>query len=301
MRWKRKRKAKNLSGVTINPARFAAGQLKIYAYLVPLAFFMILPVIFIFNNAFKPLSELFMFPPRFMVSQPTWDNFRRLNETTRQSVNSLSRYVFNSLLVTVLVVSLTILVASMAGYAFSKLRFKGKKLLFEINTLALMFVPVAVMIPRFLVIDRLGIMDTYFAHILPLLAMPVGMFLLKQFIDQVPDELLEAAKVDGAGPLYSYFRVILPLALPAVATVAILSFQAVWGNLETSTMFITQDSMRTLAFFMNTLAMPADRAAQIAGQGIAAAAMLIMFLPNIILFIILQSRVMNTMAYSGMK
>jgi ABC-type glycerol-3-phosphate transport system permease component len=298
---KRRRKARNLSGVTVNPTRFSRGQLKIYAYLVPLALFMILPVIYIFNNAFKPLSELFAFPPRFFVQQPTLDNFRRLSETTRQSVTSLSRFVFNSLLVTVLVVVFTIIISSMAAYAFSKLKFKGKSVLFEINTLALMFVPVAVMIPRFLVIDGLGIMDSYLAHILPLLPMPVGMFLMKQFIDQVPDELLEAARVDGAGTLYTFFRVVLPLSLPAVATVAILSFQGVWGNIETSNLFVTQDSMRTLAFFMNTLAMPADRTAQIAGQGLSAAAMLIMFLPNIILFIILQSRVMNTMAYSGMK
>jgi ABC-type glycerol-3-phosphate transport system permease component len=298
---KRKKKIRNLSGVTINPSRFASGQMKIYAYLLPLALFMILPVIYIFNNAFKPLSELFAFPPRFFVRQPTLDNFRRLSDATNQSVTTLSRFVFNSVLVTVLVVVLTVIISSMAAYAFSKLKFKGKAALFEVNTIALMFVPVAVMIPRFLVIDGLGIMDSYFAHILPLLPMPVGMFLMKQFIDQVPDELLEAAKVDGAGTVYTYFRVVLPLSLPAVATVAILAFQGVWGNVETSNMFVTRDSMRTLAFFMNTLAMPADRAAQIAGQGISAAAMLIMFLPNIILFIILQSRVMNTMAYSGMK
>jgi multiple sugar transport system permease protein len=258
---------------------------------------MILPVIYIVSDAFKPMSELFAFPPRFFVRQPTLTNFRRLSDTTAQSVTSLGRFVFNSLLVTLAVVVLTILISSMAGYAFSKLRFKGKNILFEVNTLALMFVPVAVMIPRFLVIDRLGIMNTYFAHILPLLAMPVGMFLLKQFIDQVPDELLEAARVDGAGSLYIYIRVVLPLSLPAIATVAILSFQSVWGNLESSNLFVSRDSMRTLAFFMNTLTLTT----QVAGRGVAAAAGLIMFLPNIVLFIILQSRVMNTMAYSGMK
>jgi len=294
---KRRFKRSFVGGVTVNPKGFALSQLKIYAYLIPLAIFMILPVVFIFNNAFKPLNELFLFPPRFFVQQPTWDNFQRLSETTNQSLTSLSRYVFNSVFVTFTVMTLTIIISSMAGFALSKLRFKGKKMLFEINTLALMFVPVAVAIPRFLVIDNLGIMDTYFAHILPLLPMPVGMFLLKQFIDQVPDELIEAARVDGAGSFYIYKNIVLPLCLPAIATVAILSFQAVWGNLETSTMFMSHDNMRTLAFFMSTLAAPTH----VAGQGIAAAAALIMFLPNLLLFILLQSRVMNTMAHSGMK
>ncbi|MDR1639904.1 MAG: carbohydrate ABC transporter permease [Clostridiales bacterium] len=294
----KKKRKKARSAVTINPAGFELGQLKIYAYIVPLALFMLLPIVYIFNNAFKPLSELFAFPPRFFVSRPTLDNFASLAKTTRQMVTGLSRYIFNSALVTLAVVVFTIIISSMAGYAFSKLKFKGKNALFEVNTLALMFVPVAVMIPRYLVIDRLGISDTYFAHILPLLAMPVGMFLLKQFIDQVPDELIEAAKVDGAGPFRIYAKVVIPLVLPALATVAILAFQGVWGNIETSSLFTTKDSMRTLTFFMNTLV---SANASVAGQGMAAAGMLVMFVPNIILFIILQSKVMNTMAYSGMK
>jgi len=161
-----------------------------------------------------------------------------------------------------------------------------------------MFVPVAVTIPRYLVIDRLGIMDTYLAHILPLMAMPVGLFLVKQFIDQVPDELMEAAVVDGASHYRIYWKIVLPMIRPALATIAILAFQAVWNNVETSTLFVTQENMRTLAFFMNSLASNTNI---VAGQGVAAAAGLIMFMPNVVLFVILQSNVMNTMAYSGMK
>ena len=185
-----------------------------------------------------------------------------------------------------------------SGFAFSKIPFRGKKELFEINTLAMMFVPVAVIIPRYLTIDTLGILNTYFAHILPLLAMPVGMFLLKQFIDQVPDELLEAAVIDGAGHSRIYFTIILPLIKPALATIAILSFQVAWNNTETSMLFVSRESMRTLAFFMSTLAANTN---VVAGQGMAAAASLIMFLPNVVLFIILQSKVINTMAHSGLK
>lgn len=153
-------------------------------------------------------------------------------------------------------------------------------------------------IPRYLTIDKMGIMDTYLGHILPLLAMPVGLFLLKQFIDQVPDELMEAAVVDGANYLNIYFKVILPLIKPAIATVCILSFQLVWGNMETSNMFTTKESMKTLAFYMSTLV---NANTTVAGQGIAAAGALIMFVPNILLFILLQSKVMNTMAHSGIK
>ena len=224
--------------------------------------------------------------------------FRDLAKVSSESMVSVGRYAINSFLVTFFVVALNVLVGSMAGFALSKLEFKGKKLLFEINTISMMFVPAAVLIPRYLVIDKTGIMDTYLAHILPLVAMPVGMFLVKQFIDQVPNELMEAAVVDGAGKFTIYRKVILPLIKPAIATTCILSFQQVWGNIETSGMFTSKESMRTLAFYMSTLV---NANSTVAGQGIAAAASLIMFLPNILLFIILQSQVMNTMAHSGIK
>ncbi len=270
----------------VNPRRFHRSQIKIYAYLVPLALFMLLPLIFIFNHAFKPLEELFAFPPRFFVQQPTLENFSKLAGATASSDIHIG------------VVALTILFSTMGGYALSKMRFKGKKLLLEINNLALMFVATAVAIPRFLVIQAVGIQNTYLAHILPLLAMPVGLFLVKQFIDQIPDSLIEAATMDGASEFTVYRRVVMPLIAPAVATAGILAFQMVWNNTETSTMFIDSESMKTLAFYMNTLT---NNANAVAGQGIAAAASLIMFLPNIVLFILLQSRVMNTMAQSGIK
>ena len=190
------------------------------------------------------------------------------------------------------------LFSSMAAFALSKLRFTGKYTLMEINNLAMMFVPVAVIIPRYLLVDKLGMINTYFAHILPLLAMPVGMFLVKQFTDQVPDSLIEAAVVDGAGYFTIYRKIILPMIKPAVATVAILAFQQVWNNTETSTMFTNKESMRTLTFYMNTLATNTNT---VVGQGMSAAASLIMFLPNLLLFCLCQSKVMNTMAHSGIK
>lgn len=287
-----------MKSITMNPTGFNKGQLKFYVILVPLAIFMALPIVYIINHAFKPLGELFAFPPKFFSTNPTFDNFIRLYQTTQSSSISLTRYIFNTLLVTIAVVVGTVFIGSLAGFALSKLKFKGKALLFEINTLSMMFVPAAVLIPRYLVIDKLHIMDTYYAHILPLLAMPVGLFLIKQFMDQVPDELIEAAVVDGASMFKVYYKIILPLIKPAVATVCILSFQQVWGNLETSNMFTTKENMKTLAFYMSTLV---NANTSVAGQGIAAAGSLIMFVPNILLFVLLQSKVMNTMAHSGIK
>ncbi len=281
-----------------NPHGFHANQIPMYLVLVPLALFMSLPIVFIINHAFKPIEELFAFPPRFFVSNPSMDNFVKLARQASAGGISISRYVFNSTLVTVSVVVLSMLISSMAAFALSKLRFRGKHVLMEINNLAMMFVPIAVTIPRYLLVDNLGMINTYFAHILPLIAMPVGMFLVKQFTDQVPDSLMEAAIVDGAGYWTVYRKIILPMIKPAVATVAILAFQQVWNNTETSTMYINKESMRTLTFYMNTLASNTNA---VAGQGTAAAASLIMFLPNLILFIFMQSKVMNTMAHSGLK
>lgn len=282
----------------VNPSRFDKSQWKFYVYLIPLAIFMALPIIFIICHAFKPMDELFAFPPKFFVSRPTLDNFRNLFSQSNDSGIPLSRYVFNSVLITTLVVFASIIISSMAGYALSKMRFKSKGVLLEINNLALMFVPVAVMIPRYLVIDKVGISDTYFAHILPLLAMPVGLFLIKQFMDQIPDELIEAATIDGANEFQIYLKIIMPIVRPALATAAILVFQQVWNNIESSSLFVTSEGLRTLAFYMSTLASNTNA---VAGQGMAAAASLIMFLPNLILFIFLQSKVMNTMAHSGLK
>ncbi|MDQ0257369.1 ABC-type glycerol-3-phosphate transport system permease component [Evansella vedderi] len=281
-----------------NPKKFHKSQLKFYIFLIPFAIFMMLPIVFIFNHAFKPLDELYAFPPRFFVYRPTFDNFVNLFQLANSSGIPLSRYVFNSLLVTFSIVFFAVVISTLAGYVLSKKNFKGKFVLFEINTAALMFVPIAVIIPRFLTVSVLGIEDTYFAHILPLLAMPVVLFLLKQFIDQIPDSLIEAAVIDGASDFKIYLKIILPLIKPAIATAAILAFQLAWNDLETSILFTTSENMRTLAFFMNTLVANTN---VVVGQGMAAVASLIMFVPNLILFIILQSMVMNTMSHSGLK
>ncbi len=286
----------------VNPQGFHPSQIKFYVILLPLVVVMLLPIVFIVSHAFKPADELFAYPPRFLVTNPTTQNFSDLFGRMSNSGVPVSRYLFNSVLVTVLTVVASIGVSTTAAYALSKKRFRLKKVLFAINTTALMFVPIAVTIPRFLIIERLDLLDTFAVHILPFLAMPVGLFLLKQFMDGVPDELIEAAQIDGASDVRIYWSIILPLILPAIATLAILTFQATWNSAETSTLFINTESLRTFAFYLTTLtATNAAGANTVAGQGMAAAATLIMFVPNLLIFILLQSQVMNTMSHSGLK
>ena len=285
-------------GRHINPRRFERSQIRILAILLPLAVFMALPIVFIINHAFKPMEELFAFPPRFFVRNPTLDNFTKLLKFSRSAGIPLTRYLFNSLIVTVLTVGLSLLLTTCAAFAFSKIRFRGRAMMLQINQVAIMFVATAVLIPRYLVISSLGLIDTVLAHVLPLAAMPVALFLVKQFVDQVPDSLIEAAHLDGASDLQVYRHIVLPVIRPAVATAMVLVFQQVWTNLETSSYFTNDESMKTLTFYMNTLVNASNG---VAGQGVAAAASLIMFIPNLILFIICQNAVMNTMATSGIK
>ena len=285
-------------GNGINPAKFERGQLKIYIVLLPLVIFMLFPIVFIFCHAFKPMDELFEFPPKFYVKNPSLDNFDSLMKSARNAGIPMSKYIFNSLLVTIAVCLGGIVISTLAAFALSKMRFKLRGIIFSANHSALMFVAAAVMIPRYLIISGLNITNTYFAHILPMIAMPVSLFLIKQFVDQVPDALIEAAAIDGATPFRIYRQIILPLIKPAIATGVILSFQQVWANVETSNLYVNTDGMKTLTFYMSTLS-NLNNAVQ--GQGVQAAATLIMFIPNLIVFIFNQKDVMNTMANSCIK
>jgi ABC-type glycerol-3-phosphate transport system permease component len=293
-----KKKSSTFFGQKINPDRFNKTQLPFFFILIPFSVLMLLPIIFIFNQAFKPQSELFAYPPTFFVKNPTLDNFVELIRVISASGVPFSRYLFNSLIITTVGVFLAIAFTALAAYALSKMKFKGKKFLFELNTIALMFVPVAVQIPRYIIIAKSGLIDTYAAHILPVITMPVAMFLVKQFVDQIPNDYIEAAKIDGASEMQIFVHIIVPIIKPALATVGILAFQMIWNDTSTSTLFINDETKRTLAFFLSTLTSSTN---SVAGQGMAAAASLILFVPNLVLFIILQRKVMSTMAYSGLK
>ncbi len=294
---KKKKRRSSFQGSKIDPRRFSASQIKFYIILVPLALFMILPVIMIISRAFMPLGELFAFPPHIVAHNPTLTNFKNLFKLSSTTGVPMLRYLLNSVIVTLLTVLLNLVITVLGAYTFAKKNFKGKKILFEINQLALMFVPTAVAIARYLVITKMNLTDTWAVHVLPLAAMPVGLFLVKQFTDQIPDALIEAAVVDGAKELTIIRKIIVPLIRPALATSVVLTFQQVWMATEASNNYTTSDTMRTLAYYLGSLS--TNNA--IAAAGITAAASVIMFVPNLIIFICMQSQVMNTMSHSGIK
>lgn len=294
---RRNRHAK-FQGMIINPTHFGPSQIKFYLLLLPMLVVTILPLIYIVSHAFKPLDELYAYPPRIFASRLTLDNFRNLYLAASQTGVPFTRYFFNSFISSILVISLSILIGSLAAYSFSFLKYKGKKTLFALNQLAIMIVPIAISVPRFIVMSSLGLTNNMLSHVIPLLAMPVGVFLVKQFMDQVPRELYEASIIDGANKWQIYAKVVMPLVKPALATVAILAFQSAWNNTETSSLYVTNEALKTLPYYFSTLTMGTS---SIAAQGMSAAANLIMFIPNIVLFVILQNSVMNTMAYSGIK
>lgn len=290
-----------INRITFTPTKFEKSQIKFHIALIPIVIIFGSPILFIIMHAFKPYNELFAFPPKFFVSNPTLNNFRELFLQTTESGIPMSKYIFNSILVATIVIILSLLLSSLTAFGLSKMEFKGKKLLNSVNMFALMFVPVAVAIPRFLVVSNIGIYDTMLAHIVPLIAMPIGLFLVKQFMDQVPDELIEAAQMDGATNWIIYWKICLPLVKPALITVAVLAFQTSWGNVESSQIYIDNEAIRTFPFFLNTVVANAASGNIVASAGMGAAATLISFLPNLIIFLLLQSKVMESMSRTGIK
>lgn len=289
--WKQKRKS-SLTKTTM-------GQKLLFVGLLLSGFMMLLPLIFIFNHAFKPYSELFIYPPRIWVREPTIGSFIELFVVTRDSIIPTSRYIFNSVVITILSTAAVIAASALAAYPLAKHKFPGRDPLFFLIILSLMFVPETMQIPRYVVVSFFGLMDSYTAHILPHVAAPVGVFLMRQFMLQVPNELIEAAKLDGAREFTVFLKVVVPICVPAMATVAILQFQNIWSNTETSILFMTDDSMKTFPFFLQTITQNLSNS--VARQGAAAAASMIMFIPTLIMFLVFQRKVIATMAHSGIK
>jgi ABC-type glycerol-3-phosphate transport system permease component len=288
-----------MSNIKRKLRKISVFQIILITLFTGLAVFMALPIIFIFNHAFKPQNELFLFPPRFFVQNPSGRNFELLFLHANNSTVPFTRYLFNSILVAGLTVVSVIVISTMAAYVLAKFRFHFKALILSLITLSLMFAPETVSIPRYLIINGLHINDTYFGHILPALASPLAVFMLIGFISQIPNELLEAAKIDGCSQLGIFRKMVLPLSVPAIATISIFTFQGVWGDVETSTLFMHEETMRTLAFYVNTLVTGLQN--NVAGQNVAAAAGLMMFIPNLIIFLVFQRRVLETMVHSGIK
>ncbi len=255
---------------------------------------MVLPLLYAVNNAFKPLDELFIFPPRFFVNNPTLDNFYDLVALMGNSWVPLSRYIANTLLITLVGTVGHILLASAAAYPLAKYQFLGSKTLFSIVVLSLMFSGHVTAIPNYMVMSWLGWINTHASIIVPSLAFPLGLFLMKQFMEQLPTALLEAAKIDGASEYRIYWSIVMPNVKPAWLTLMILQFPMLWGTDGGS--FIYSENLKTLHYALGQITLGG-----IARAGVGAAVALILMVVPITLFVISQSSVIQTMATSGMK
>lgn len=256
--------------------------------------FMAIPLIYVVNNAFKPLDELFVFPPTLFVRNPTLKNFGDLFQVMKNSWVPFSRYIFNTVFITAIGTFGHILFASAAAYPLAKHKFRGHKVLFTIIVLALMFSPHVTAIPNYMIVSTLGWMDSYKAVIIPVFAYPLGLYLMKQFMEQIPDALLEAAKIDGASEYRIFFKVVMPLVKPAWLTLLILMMQMLWGTDGGS--FIYSEQLKTMHYAMSQIV-----AGGIARAGVGSAVAVIMMTVPIVTFLLSQSNVIQTMATSGMK
>jgi ABC-type glycerol-3-phosphate transport system permease component len=270
-----------------------------YVLMTILALFTLLPIVYMVSTAFKPLEEMFLYPPRFLVRHPTIRNFIELLLAIDALSVPFTRYLFNSLVVAVLTVSASLVLSSLAAYPLAKYpKMPGAKLFFTIIISALMFAPEVTQIPRYLIVDRLGMIDSYAGLIIPNLAGAYGLFLMKQFMEQVPTELIEAAKVDGASEWRILWQIVMPLVRPAWITLIIFSFIGTWNDFFTPLIFTRSEQMKTLPLVMSSIG---GGPGSVARWGAVAAASLLVTLPTFLLFVFLQKFVMQTMAYSGIK
>ncbi|MGP4041070.1 carbohydrate ABC transporter permease [Gracilibacillus sp. D59] len=278
--------------------RFDWGGLFLYLFLTVGGLLMLAPLVYMASTAVKPISELFLFPPRFFPINPTLVNFRDLLLVTGTSVVPFSRFIFNSVVVTGSIVGFGVIISAMAAYPLAKHNMPFKSAIFSLIVTAIMFSPMVLQIPQYLMISKSGMMNTYFAMILPYLAAPIGIFLMIQFLKQIPDSLLESARIDGASELRILFTIIMPLLKPALATFALLSFIQAWNDPYASMMYTTQEELKTLPLAIQTIQ---GGAGVIARVGTFAAASFLMIVPTIIVFVITQKMVLQTMAHSGLK
>ncbi len=256
--------------------------------------FMILPIYFAVVNAFKPMEELFIFPPRLYVRNPTLENFVNLAQILSNLWVPFSRYLFNSVFVSVVATVGNVLVASMAAYPLAKHRFPGQRFINEVVIIALLFTTQVLFIPQYIIVAKLGLINTYWALILPVVQGTLGVFLMKQFMMQVPTSLLEAARIDGAGELFTWWRIVMPAVRPAWLTLTIFAFQAIWN--QPGNNFIYDEAMKVLPAVMTQV-----HAGGLARAGVVAAIGLVMMLPPLVLFQFTQKSVIETMTASGIK
>ncbi|WP_150269595.1 carbohydrate ABC transporter permease [Paenibacillus tepidiphilus] len=278
--------------------RIDFGGIFLYLFLTVFGLLMLLPLIYMAVTALKPTSELFLFPPRFFVVNPTLINFRDLLLITGTSAVPFSRFIFNSIIVTSGIVLGGVVISAMAAYPLAKHNMPFRSFIFNMIVAALMFSPLVLQIPQYLLISRSGLMNTYWAMILPYLAAPMGMFLMTQFLRQLPDALLEAARIDGASEWRVFWVIVMPMLKPAIATFALFSFISAWNDPYPSMVYTTVQEMKTLPLAIQTIS---GGVGVVARVGTLAAASFLMIIPTILVFVITQRMVLQTMAHSGLK
>lgn len=276
------------------PNRSIAGDIALYIFLALVAFVMFFPIIFAVSNALKPLDELFRFPPKILAQNPTFDNFADLFVTMGKSWVTFSRYLFNTVFMTAAGTAGHLIIASMAAFVLAKYDFPGGGAFFKLVTIAMMFTGYVTAIPNYLIINALGMVDTYWAIIIPAFASPMGLFLMKQFMEGLPTSLIEAAKIDGANEWRVFSNIVMPNVKPAWMTLIIFSVQGLWNNRATT--FIYSEEKKTLPFAMQQI-----QAGGIARTGQGAAVLVVLMVVPIAIFIFSESQILETMASSGLK
>lgn len=280
--------------------RMTFGWVMLYIFMILLVFLTALPLVYMINTAFKPIDELFLFPPRYFVKNPTMQNFYDLVTALSSSTVPFGRYVINSVSVTTIIVILTVIVSSMGAYSLQKLKPPGANALFSIIIAALMFSPHVTQIPRYMVVNSLGLIDTFGALILPSIAVAYNFFLMKQFLEQFPEEILESARIDGAREWTIYFKLVMPSTTPAWSTLVVFSFVSNWNDYFTPLIFTQSQTMKTLPLALQTIA-GGPATMSIGRAGAVSAATFLMTLPTVVIFMIMQTKVMQTMVHSGIK
>lgn len=276
------------------PNRSIWGDVFLYLFLGLAAVLMAFPLVFAIENALKPLDELYRFPPKFFAQNPTLDNFADLFVSMGKSWVTFPRYIFNTVFVTALGTAGHLIIASMGAFVLAKYDFPGGKTFFRIVTTAMLFNGTVLGAPTYIIINRLNLVDTYWAIIIPAIGGTMGFFLMKQFMEGLPTALIEAAKIDGANEWKVFTGIVMPNVKPAWLTLIIFSVQSLWNNGGTT--YIYSEEKKMLAFALNQVT-----GGNIARTGQQAAVNVVLMIVPIAIFILSQSQILETMASSGIK
>ncbi|WP_022933415.1 carbohydrate ABC transporter permease [Treponema bryantii] len=276
------------------PNRSLGGDVGIYIFLAICSAMMVFPLFFAICNALKPLDEVLKNPPTVLPRNPTFDNFSDLLITMSQGWVPLSRYIWNTVFITVAGTLGHVVFASMAAYVLAKYNFPGGNLFFRLAVVALMFSGYVTGIPNYLIMCKLHMVDTYWSLILPAIGGSLGLFLMKQFMDGFPMSLIEAAKIDGASEFLIFWKLVMPNVKPAWLTISIFSIQNLWNNAQIT--YIYTESKKMLRYALDQVALGG-----IARTGQQNAVIVFTMSVPIVFFIFSQSQIMETMATSGLK